>query len=43
LAKVEGVESRFCRAIGSAQALLDKAQEIGQRWLMVRRVVRLPM
>ncbi|MCK7595612.1 hypothetical protein [Pseudomarimonas salicorniae] len=43
LAKVSGIESRFCRAIGSARALLDKAQEIGQRWLMVRRVARLPM
>ncbi|MCK7592294.1 transposase [Pseudomarimonas salicorniae] len=43
LDKVSGIESRFCRAIGSAQALLDKAQEIGQRWLMVRRVARQPM
>ena len=43
LGKVSGIESRFCRAIGSAQALLDKAQEIGQRWLMVRRIARLPM
>ena len=40
LTKVNGVESRFCRAIGSAQALLDKAREIGQRWLMVRRTDR---
>ena len=40
LAQVSAVESRFCRAIGSAQALLDKAREIGQRWLMVRRVER---
>jgi hypothetical protein len=40
LAKVNGVESRFCRAIGSAQALLDKARQIGQRWLMVRRTDR---
>jgi len=38
--QVAGVESRFCRAIGSAQALLDKAREIGQRWLMVRRTER---
>jgi hypothetical protein len=41
LAKVATVESRFCRAICSAQVLLTKAQEIGQRWLMVRRVARL--
>ena len=40
LAQVRGVESRYCRAIGSAQALLDKAREMGQRWLMVRRVER---
>ncbi len=43
LATVSGIESRFCRAIGSAQALLDKAQKIGQRWLMVRRVALAPM
>lgn len=41
LDQVRGVESRFCRAIGSARALLDKAREIGQHWLMVRRVERL--
>ena len=40
LNKVNGVESRFCRAIGSAQTLLDKARQIGQRWLMVRRTER---
>ena len=41
LAQVRGVESRYCRAIGSAQALLDKARAMGQHWLMVRRVERL--
>lgn len=40
LVKVNSIESRFCRAIGSAQALLDKAREMGQRWLMVRRTER---
>lgn len=40
LRDVRGVESRFCRAIGSAQALRDKARQMGQRWLMVRRVER---
>jgi len=40
LAQVRGVELRYCRAIGSAQVLLDKAREMGQRWLMVRRVER---
>lgn len=40
LAQVRGIESRYCRAIGSARALLDKAREMGQRWLMVRRVER---
>jgi hypothetical protein len=43
LSQVRGVESRFCRAIGSAQALLEKAREIGQRWLMVRRAERAPV
>ena len=28
-----GTETRFCRAIGSAQALIDKAAAIGQSWL----------
>lgn len=37
-----GIESRYCRAIGSAQALLEKASAIGQRWLMVRSVERMP-
>ena len=37
LNQVASVESRFCRAIGSAQALLDKAKEMGQHWLMVRQ------
>ena len=40
LGQVRGVESRYCRAIGSALALLNKAREMGQRWLMVRRVER---
>jgi len=35
--QVRGVESRYCRAIGSAEALLEKAKAMGQRWLMVRR------
>ncbi len=38
LRQVNGIESRFCRAVGSAAALLEKARELGQRWLMVRRV-----
>ncbi len=41
LEQVRGIESRFCRAVGSVQALLDRAREMGQRWLMVRRVERL--
>ena len=40
LTQMRCVESRYCRAIGSAQALLAKAREIGQRWLMVRRADR---
>lgn len=28
-----GTETRFCRAIGSAQALIEKAAAIGQSWL----------
>lgn len=40
LGMVKGIESRFCRAIGSAQALLDKARDIGQCWLMVRGAER---
>ena len=38
--QVRGIETRFCRAVGSAVALLEKAKEIGQRWLMVRRTER---
>jgi len=38
--QVRGVESRYCRAIGSAEALLDKAKAMGQRWLAVRRCER---
>ncbi len=41
LAQVYGIESRFCRAVGSVQSLLARAREMGQRWLMVRRVERL--
>jgi len=40
LEQVRGIESRFCRAVGSVQALLDRAREMGQRWLMVRRLER---
>ncbi len=43
LATASGIQSRFCPAIASAQALLDKAQQIGQRWLVVRRVALAPM
>jgi len=35
--QVRGVESRYCRAIGIAEALLAKTKAMGQRWLMVRR------
>ncbi len=42
LTKVSSVESRYCRAVGGAQALLDKAREIGQRWLMVWPIERVP-
>jgi hypothetical protein len=38
--RVRGIESIYCRAIGAADALLEKARAIGQRWLMVRRVER---
>jgi hypothetical protein len=41
LEQVRCVESRFCRAIGSAQALIERAREMGQRWLTVRQVERL--
>jgi REP element-mobilizing transposase RayT len=40
LSQTSGIERRYCRAIGSALALLEKAQDIGQRWLVVRRVLR---
>jgi hypothetical protein len=40
ISQVRGIESRYCRAIGSAQALLDKARVMGQKWLMVRRQER---
>jgi len=35
--QVRGVESRYCRAIGGAEALLAKAKAMGQRWLMMRK------
>jgi hypothetical protein len=41
LSQVRGIESPFCRAVGSVQALLQRARDMGQRWLMVRRVERL--
>jgi REP element-mobilizing transposase RayT len=37
LRQVQGVESRYCRAIGSKESLVEKAKAMGQRWLMVRR------
>lgn len=40
LSQTRGIESRYCRAIGSPQALRAKAQTMGQRWLMVRRTER---
>ena len=40
--QVRGIESRYFRAIGSAESLRDKARAIGQRWLMVRRQEVLP-
>jgi hypothetical protein len=36
-----GVHDLDCRAIGSAEALVEKAKAMGQRWLMVRRGERL--
>ena len=33
LAQAGGIERHYWRAIGAAQALLDKARELGQRWL----------
>ncbi|MCB1552863.1 MAG: hypothetical protein KDJ14_03565 [Xanthomonadales bacterium] len=39
--QVRGIESRYCRAIGSVQALIDKAKCMGQRWLIVRKQERL--
>ena len=33
-------EQGFCRVIGSESALLDKAAEIGQRWLRGLGVAR---
>ena len=31
--QMRGIESRYWRAVGAADTLLDKAREIGQRWL----------
>ena len=39
LPQVRGIESRYWRAVGSAQALLDKAKAMGQYWLKLRRLV----
>jgi hypothetical protein len=33
LRQVRGTESRYYRAIGSAEALMAKAAELGQRWM----------
>jgi hypothetical protein len=33
LRQVKGTESRYFRAIGSAEALMAKAAELGQRWM----------
>jgi hypothetical protein len=44
LADVTALESRYWRAIGSAQALIDKAEQIGQRWLKgIRNVWACPV
>ncbi len=39
LPQVRGIESRYWRAVGSAQSLLDKAKAMGQRWLKLRSAV----
>lgn len=31
--RVQGTESRYYRAIGSAEALMQKAADLGQRWM----------
>jgi hypothetical protein len=31
--RVQGTESRYYRAIGSAEALMLKAADLGQRWM----------
>jgi hypothetical protein len=38
LRQIRGIESRYWRAVGSAQALIDKARAMGQRWLKLRSV-----
>ena len=40
LSHARGIESRYCRAVGSPQALHTKVQAMGQRRLMVRRSER---
>lgn len=42
--QVLGIESRYWRAVGAVEALLDKARQMGQCWLKgcgTRRAVRL--
>ena len=41
LPQVRGIESRYWRAVGSAQALLEKAKAMRQCWLKLRRSVPL--
>ncbi len=41
--QVRGIENRYWRAVGSAQALLDKAAALGQRWMKGPRRVALVM
>jgi len=31
--QVKGMGSGFCRAVGAAEELMEKATEIGQNWL----------
>jgi hypothetical protein len=31
--RVQGTESRYYRAVGSAEALMLKAADLGQRWM----------
>ncbi len=41
--QVRGIESRYWRAIGCAQSLLDKAIAIGQRWMKGPRAVAIAL